>query len=278
MTYEKENYITAGELASLYGIPKQTLLYYDKNELLVPEFVNENGYRYYSVSQFLDLELILNLRKLNISIQDIKYYLHNRSPENFERILKEKEIECSKIIEETKKIQNSLQLSLHTLEKIKETRFSEIQVNFQKEKKLFVSEYLTDDMSHRERFQILSRHNQLAFSKEHFKEFTTGWIIREDNFFAEKFNKTLQYFTPVSHTVPQEYCFVRPAGLYLTIRFKGTYYQQISSVYKEIANFIERNQLSACSNVYVFPLKNHWLTENTEAYINQLSFQVEYSS
>ena len=86
----EKNYFTAGELASLYGIPKQTLLYYDKNELLIPAFVNKNGYRYYSVSQYLVLEIILNMRKLNISVHDIKLYLENRSDENFGKILQDR--------------------------------------------------------------------------------------------------------------------------------------------------------------------------------------------
>lgn len=278
MTINKENYITAGELASLYAIPKQTLLYYDKHGLLVPAYVSENGYRYYSVSQYLLLEIILNMRKLNISIQGIKNYLQNRNVDNFEQILLAKEKECNKIIEDTLNIKKSLHLSLQTIEKIRKTRFNQIQVNFQKEKILFVSETLTETMSLRERFRLLSKHNQTAFSKKHFKEFTTGWIIDKDDFFAEKFNKTIQYFTPVSHSIPKKHCFVRPEGLYLTIRFQGTYYQQVSSVCKEILDFVQRNALQIVSNVYVFPLKNHWLTTDTKTYINQISFQVEYNS
>ena len=105
---KKDDYFTAGQLASLYGIPKQTLLYYDKNELLSPAFIHDNGYRYYSVSQYLTLEIILNMRKLNISISDIKDYLENRSLDKFEQILRIKEKECDSIIDEMKKTKNIL--------------------------------------------------------------------------------------------------------------------------------------------------------------------------
>ena len=43
---ERRQYYTIGELASLYGLPKQTLMYYANVGLLVPTFVHENGYRY----------------------------------------------------------------------------------------------------------------------------------------------------------------------------------------------------------------------------------------
>ena len=80
---EKQSYFTAGELANIFGISKQTLLYYDKMGLFSPAFVSENGYRHYNMNQYMDLEVILRLRSLNISIALIKQYLGNRSKEDF---------------------------------------------------------------------------------------------------------------------------------------------------------------------------------------------------
>ena len=76
---DKKDYYTAGELAKLFGIPKQTMFYYDKMGLLTPEFVAENGYRYYAMPQYLTLEIILFLRKLDISVPHIKEFLEHRS-------------------------------------------------------------------------------------------------------------------------------------------------------------------------------------------------------
>ena len=79
---EKQSYFTAGELANIFGISKQTLLYYDRMGLFSPAFISENGYRHYSIDQYMDLEVILRLRALNISIALIKQYLGNRSKED----------------------------------------------------------------------------------------------------------------------------------------------------------------------------------------------------
>ena len=68
---DKRKYFTAGELAAIFNISKQSLLYYDKVNLLSPYIVSENGYRNYSIQQFLDLEIIVNLRALDISIANI---------------------------------------------------------------------------------------------------------------------------------------------------------------------------------------------------------------
>lgn len=71
---KEKKYYTAGELARLFNIPKQTMLYYDKMGILKPEFVAENGYRYYSTPQYLTLEIILFLRKMDISVPDIRKF------------------------------------------------------------------------------------------------------------------------------------------------------------------------------------------------------------
>lgn len=87
MKEKEKDYYTAGELAKLFHIPKQTMLYYDKMGILKPEFVAENGYRYYSTPQYLTLEIILFLRKMDISVPDIRKFLENRSRDNILRIL-----------------------------------------------------------------------------------------------------------------------------------------------------------------------------------------------
>ena len=75
MSKNSKLYYTAGELADLFELPKQTLLYYDKMGILSPEFISENNYRHYSLKQYLILEVILNMRKLGIPISKIKEYL-----------------------------------------------------------------------------------------------------------------------------------------------------------------------------------------------------------
>ncbi len=91
----KDNrYYTAGELAGLFDIPKQTMFYYDRMGILEPEFIAENGYRYYSTTQYLTLEIILFLRKMDISVPDIRDFLKDRSKENLHSFLTERRNVC----------------------------------------------------------------------------------------------------------------------------------------------------------------------------------------
>lgn len=63
------------EVASIFGISKQSLQFYDKKGIFTPDNRNEeNGYREYSVIQLYELSLITYLKKLGFSLDKIKKY------------------------------------------------------------------------------------------------------------------------------------------------------------------------------------------------------------
>lgn len=71
----KHPYLTAGELAKIHGLNKRTLHYYDEADIFSPVCKGENGYRYYTFEQSMELEHILALRELNMSVEEIKQYM-----------------------------------------------------------------------------------------------------------------------------------------------------------------------------------------------------------
>lgn len=68
----KGNFLSISEMAQIHGISRQTLIYYDKIGLFSPEFVDENGYRYYNSLQIPLLREICFLKSIGIALEDIK--------------------------------------------------------------------------------------------------------------------------------------------------------------------------------------------------------------
>ena len=88
---KKSKLLTIGQFASLHGINKKTLMWYDEIDLFHPAFIHpENGYRYYSYRQSSILETILLLRELDVPIDEIQAFMKNRSAESMEQLLQEK--------------------------------------------------------------------------------------------------------------------------------------------------------------------------------------------
>lgn len=75
-----ERYLTIGELGKMFHISNQTLHFYDKQKLFVPECRDEiTGYRGYAFEQIYGLALICYLRRIGFSIDQIKQYLNLRN-------------------------------------------------------------------------------------------------------------------------------------------------------------------------------------------------------
>ena len=85
-----QKYFSSGEFAKLTGVNKRTLHYYHDIGLFQPDLIGENGYYYYSVSQFAQLELILTLRRIGLSIEEIESYLKNASEFSFAQMMEQK--------------------------------------------------------------------------------------------------------------------------------------------------------------------------------------------
>ncbi len=274
---ERENaYYTAGELASLFHISKQTLLYYDKMDLLKPEFISENNYRHYALRQYLTLEIIINLRKLDIPIAKIKEYLSHRSPETFQRLLEEKAAECEASIKKAQKIQQHIHAVFHQLQKVQETKLEQITLTFRPQKYFFITP-LSNQLSSMEVVNKLAQHNHTVFAQQYFKEKAVGWIIDKTEFLSGNPSRSKAFFSTVTEDFPKNLaCLLRPAGLYMTLRFQGTFFSHTDQVIETIQSFMQKNNLTAIGDIYVMPLKNHWLTPDPAQYINQVSMQVDY--
>ena len=68
--------IKIGELAKICNVSVQTLRYYDKIGLLCADFVdNGSGYRYYNPEKIQTYQMILHLKNLNFSLDEIKLFL-----------------------------------------------------------------------------------------------------------------------------------------------------------------------------------------------------------
>lgn len=87
---KNKTYFTTGEFAKLFGIKKQTLFYYDQCGIFKPDLTGENGYRYYSYTQPETFAILVMLRELGVSIQEIKAHMDHRSPETLITLLESK--------------------------------------------------------------------------------------------------------------------------------------------------------------------------------------------
>ncbi len=112
----KKYLYSTGEFAKQNNINKRTLHYYNDIGLFRPEVTDENGYHYYSCFQTIQLELILILRKIGLSLEDIKAYTDPSSESSFTEVMNEKKKLIDKSIEQLLEAKAFLQQKLDKLE------------------------------------------------------------------------------------------------------------------------------------------------------------------
>lgn len=280
-------YFTAGELAAMFDISRQSLLYYDKIKLLSPDFIAENGYRHYSITQYLDLEIIVNLRKLDLSIKDIRCYLQNRGEATLSELLNKREKECRTVIQKNERICRSISAIRQKFEQHLDPA-SETFILKQEEERLTQIAYVDDLGNNKERVLLFARASHKNIHNRSILEKNPGWIIRTQDFLAEKVSTgSVGFFSVLSDKLRQlqkQKGFLKhhdhlqltplPAGLYCEATFHGTFYSNAKKLSHDLKNFLRQNALTPADHIYIQPITNHWLTKNPQEYVTRLFLQV----
>jgi DNA-binding transcriptional MerR regulator len=68
--------LTIGQMAELNHVSEQTLRLYDREKLLIPDYIDPNtSYRYYHITQSAQLDLIQSLKTYGMTLRQIRSYL-----------------------------------------------------------------------------------------------------------------------------------------------------------------------------------------------------------
>lgn len=87
-----DNLIAISEMAKLYGITRQTLIYYDEIDLFKPVHVDAKGYRYYSRRQIPHLREICFLKSIGVSLKDVLEHFNERSADKEIQLLQRQRV------------------------------------------------------------------------------------------------------------------------------------------------------------------------------------------
>jgi DNA-binding transcriptional MerR regulator len=273
---DRKTNFTIGEFAALFGISKQTLFYYERNKIFEPYFVDENGYRYYSLGQYFIFEIIFTMRKLGFSLHEIAAYVKNRNLEALENLYIQKQEEFKYQIQILQKNIQNLDAKIHRLERTKKILVDKITLEDCEEEYLVVSTFHNLKASMKEQIVEIARHNLPFAASPIMYEYLFGYILDHKNLLAGNYLNMTQIYTKVVEPDLADNMQVRPAGLYATIYTSKGYHTAYRDALEKLKKFIDRNDLKIVGNAYIMPLRNYWSTDKPADYITQLAVQVDY--
>ncbi|MDD4722353.1 MAG: MerR family transcriptional regulator, partial [Acidaminococcaceae bacterium] len=255
----KEKNFTIGEFAHLFGISKQTLFYYEKNDIFLPKIIATNSYRYYTMEQYYIFEIILTLRKLGIPLKTIKCYVANRSSHELEKLIDEKILEYDLQIELLK--QNMHNLSKRS-ERLKLTD-KILKKTFYIEKCLkeyYVSTPLDSNKTMKEQIAIVAEHNAPFTTNEIFTEHINGYIFTQENFTKGTISFADYIYTKINYAEEYSHSRIKPQGKYAILLTPNAGHQKYKLLIKDLLVFIRENNLTVIGDCYISQLRNYWTT------------------
>lgn len=238
MEQEKHLY-TSGEFAKLSGVNKRTLHFYNNIGLLHPEKIGENGYHYYTVYQFAKLQIILTLRQIGISIEEIKTYFNNYSDDSFAKMLLKQKNIINKTIDQLLQIKYFLSIKAEKLELGLSAEDGKIELCTIPERRLILSQPIS---SKSDEIGFSDASDFLLYLKEKFNIFDSfGSRISLDNVKKERFNSYDCYYAYCTNKKIKPDLILKE-GTYLRAFCIGKW-DKIPSLYKKIINYADKNNL-----------------------------------
>ncbi len=267
---KNQTYFSSGEFAKLTGVNKRTLHYYNDIGLFCPEAVGENGYHYYSGFQFAQLELILILRKVGLSIDEIREYMTEPSDISFSAMMSKKKKLIDESIKQLLSIQAFLEQKAERIQLGMNVRHGEIQLCTLSERKIILSQPIMGD-DHDGDFSVAAEFSlRLKGLFSLYDSF--GSRISVEALRQHEFAQYDRYFS----YCPEDFAAcdaVLPEGTYLQAFCIGSW-DKLPDVYRQIFSYAEAHHIQIHGYAYEEGLNEMSLT-SMDDYITRITIAVK---
>ena len=216
----KEKLLTCGTFAKICGIEKHVLFHYDEIDLFKPIYVNEKGYRYYSYHQYDTFKVIMALKKLGMSLKDIKTYLDKRNPQLFLEFLNQQEHKLIEYINELQQIHEMLKNFKTLTSDALNANYNEIKIEYLDETKLLLSAN-SENSSSKDFSNFMNEYTSFIENNHIITGEFVGVMIEIDNIYNNQIYNYSYLFTTSNNIT--KHTFIKKAGHYLCGYHHGSY-------------------------------------------------------
>ncbi|MCT4606487.1 MAG: MerR family transcriptional regulator [Marinisporobacter sp.] len=270
-----KNKFSIGEMSKLHNTPIKTLRYYDEIGLFKPIEVNKNnGYRYYSIEQFEQLNTINYLKFLGIPLKEIKNHLEIRGIDYFLELLKkEKEITENKIkqwmminnrfengIKEIEKAQKIQELEVVKIKNIQERKILSLKEKINTESELEISLRKLENMAKVSSTIMIGR---------------VGITVSKENIRKKEFYKYNSIFILLEEDLDNKLVKTLQKGEYAYIYYRGCDHKQSEKYYEMILEYLEKNNYKIIGDAVERVIIDQYISKCQEDYLTEIQIPVK---
>lgn len=265
-------------MAKSAGISRRTLIYYDQIDLFKPAKVGENDYRYYGIDQYFELDVILLLKNLDVSLEDIHIFLKNR---NVDYVLDGFMRQKQKVDDQIKKlniIRGSLDSYIERYTTLKNFDLESITHSYREAESFVISDTIEsyDDF---DSVEIYGRFYNSVDSSDLFSGYPIGFLVDgsafyQENFHAAPYRALIKIPEDRLHFYQQQRVVRRPAGDYVSGFMKDEIHH-INTFNNRFRNYLKEHQLELNGDIWELLWQDETTSEQPEDQVFEVLIPVK---
>ncbi|WP_288226870.1 MerR family transcriptional regulator [uncultured Enterococcus sp.] len=262
-----KKYLTISELAKYAGISRRTLIYYDQIHLFKPAKIGENGYRYYSIDQYFELDVILLLKNLDVSLDEIHAFLKNRNVDYvLDGFMRQKQ-KVDEQINKLKGIRGTLDSYIERYTTLKNFDLESITCSYREAESFVISDTIEnfDDI---DSFQVYGRFYSYVESSDLFSGYPIGFLVDgaafyEENFHDAPYRALVKIPEDRIHLYDEHRVIKRPAGEYVSGFIKDEIHY-INTFNNRFKNYLKEHHLILNGDIWELLWQDEATSEHPE--------------
>jgi DNA-binding transcriptional MerR regulator len=216
-----KNHYKIGEISKIYGIGRDSLMYYEDVGILKPER-DSNSYRLYTMKDIWKLNLIKELRTFNFSMEKIREYIDNRTIKSTKKMLKEEMCLIDNKILDLSRLKNTLDKRIENISYAENsTELNVVKVIYLNERKAL---RLDGEIRRDEDVDYLVKKLQKKHEDKFYLLGNTriGAIYNLEGLYKGVYNEYISVFCLLNH-IDTNYSLILNEGYYVSLSYKGPY-------------------------------------------------------
>lgn len=267
----KEKFLTCGTFAKICGIEKHVLFHYDEIDLFKPIYVNEKGYRYYSYHQYDTFKVIMALKKLGMSLKDIKTYLDKRNPQLFLELLNQQEHKLIEYIHELQQIHEMIKNFKILTNNALKANYNEIKIEYLDETKLLLSANSQNSPS-KDFSNFMNDYTSFIENNHIVTGEFVGIMIEIDNIYNNQiYNYSYLFTNSNKHT---KHTFIKKAGHYLCGYHRGSY-DKLRDSYLRMLDYAKEHNIKLGKFAYEEYILFDVCEASKDNYLTRITMEIE---
>ncbi|MEG0373277.1 MAG: MerR family DNA-binding transcriptional regulator [Enterococcus sp.] len=274
-----KKYLTISEMAKYAGISRRTLIYYDQIDLFKPAKIGDNGYRYYGIDQYFELDVILLLKNLDVALEDIHIFLKNRNVDYvLSGFIRQKQ-KVDEQIATLNTIRHSLDSYIERYSTLKDFDLESITYSYREAESFVISETIEhfDDI---DSVQIYGRFYSSVESNDLFSGYPIGFLVDgsafyEENFHAAPYRALVKIPADRLQIYDEQRVVQRPAGYYVSGFMKDEIHH-INTFNNRFRNYLKENDLELNGDIWELLWQDEATSEQPEDQVFEVLIPVKY--